>query len=115
MVGYQIIKKVVVGTTNQITANGTGESFNVQGAKNFTIVAMVNGTGTAQAKIQGSVDGTNWYDIVTGTAQSTTNVTTVTSNTASNKAHSQARLKAVGTLMWGDAAATMNMWAIINW
>lgn len=103
----------VTGTANQITANGTSTGENVQGSRNFTLVMQTIGTGTAKGRIQGTMDGSRWYDIVWGTAMSNTSAATVAASTASNQAHGHIRLN-VQSYDSPDPWPTFHAWVITS-
>ena len=106
-------KQVDAATSATVTGLGTGTGINVQSMKNFTLVIQQSGTGTGVGKIQGTMDGTNYYDILWGTATSGDSGTVTISEHVSNQAHSNIRFK---TMLPGQphALATITAWIKAN-
>lgn len=107
------ISEAVTGTALQVTANGTSTGQNSQGSRNFTLVTQTIGTGTARGKIEATMDGSTWYDVIWGTAMSNTSASTVAASTVSNQAHGHVRVR-MESYDSPDTNATFSAWLITS-
>lgn len=104
------VRDVNLSNLQKVTV-GTGTGLSLPSATNYSVILNIVGTGTGTVKLQGSSDGTNWYDIVSFTQQSTSSVTVGTF--ISHQAHNQVRstLSVAGTSGTAakDSSATVNI------